>query len=312
MTNNINALTTNELKEFGISATEYKLLTDQIAPGATPAELRLFLYTAKQTGLNPFKRQIYLIARKVKTPDGYKIVRTPQTSIDGLRAIAARSGQYAGSSDARFDDEAKPRKATIAVWRLVGGQRCQFDASARWEQYYPGSDGWLPGQPAPTQPDPKGFMWRKMPHMMLGKVAEALALRKAFPEDLSGLYTDDEMAQANAVEVRPTNNEPTNSNGTTKSMPLEEVVIQPLGETIDSSAIKNSKLNLNPTPAAPIEYATIGQKKLLITLLHDKKSITEAEVPSYLEQVEKLPMPLRAKDCNDLIKRLTSLPANKN
>jgi phage recombination protein Bet len=155
------------------------LIKRTVAKGATDDELKLFLYTAEKRGLDPLAKQIYFQKRRSK--HGEENI-TIITGIDGYRAIADRTGKYAGNDDPVFDDEENPRKASVTVYKLIGGVRCAFSATARWDQYYPG--------------DSLGFMWRKMPHLMLGKCAEALALRKAFPDDLSGLYTKEEMEQA--------------------------------------------------------------------------------------------------------------------
>ncbi len=153
------------------------LLRRTICNGASNDELALFLNQCRRTGLDPFARQIYLVKRK-----GKMVV---QTGIDGYRLIADRTGLYAGNDDPVFDDENAsgiPSKASVTVWKMVSGVRCPFTATARWSQYCPDA-----GQ---------DFMWKKMPHVMLGKCAESLALRKAFPQELSGLYTSDEMEQA--------------------------------------------------------------------------------------------------------------------
>lgn len=152
------------------------------APDATDIEFQTFVEIVRRTGLSPEARQIYLTGRydKKKNRNIYNV----QTGIDGYRLVADRTGKYAGNDDPVYDDEGKPRKATVTVFKLIGGVRCPFTASARWDQYYPG--------------DAQGFMWKKMPHLMLGKCAEALALRKAFPSELSGLYTNEEMEQASS------------------------------------------------------------------------------------------------------------------
>jgi len=158
-----------------ITPDQVDLIKSQIAVGATDDELKLFLHVADKSGLDPLSKQIYFIKRSGKM--------TIQTAIDGFRAIADRTGQYIGSSDPVFEDNGKiPAKATVTVNKVVGGVVGNFTATARWDEYYPGKS--------------QGFMWDKMPHTMLGKCAEALALRKAFPAQLSGLYTGDEMAQA--------------------------------------------------------------------------------------------------------------------
>ena len=158
-----------------ITPAQVDLIKSQIAKGATDDELKLFLHVADKSGLDPLSRQIYFIKRSGKM--------TIQTGIDGFRAVADRTGQYVGSSDPVFEENGEiPSKATVTVNKVVGGIVGNFTATARWEEYYPGKS--------------QGFMWDKMPHTMLGKCAEALALRKAFPAQLSGLYTDNEMDQA--------------------------------------------------------------------------------------------------------------------
>ena len=163
---------------------QVKLIKSTIAKGATDDELQLFLYQAQKTGLDPLARQIHFVKRAGQM--------TIQTAIDGFRAIAARTGQHAGTSDGIFEVQKgidRPSKATVVVKKIVQGIVSEFSATARWDEYFPG--------------EKQGFMWKKMPYTMLEKCAEAKALRKAFPEDLSGMYTNDEMQQADKKDITP-------------------------------------------------------------------------------------------------------------
>ena len=151
---------------------------------ATPAMLAQLLHVCQRTGLDPWARQIYLRIQAGRA--------SMQTSIDGLRLVAQRAAladghrlsysptEWCGPDGAWRDvwlaDE-PPAAARLTV--TING--ATYPAVARWAEY--GSD--------------RG-MWRRMPALMLGKVCEALALRRAVPADLSGLYTADEMAQADA------------------------------------------------------------------------------------------------------------------
>jgi phage recombination protein Bet len=161
---------------------------------ATEGDLALFFHYAQKTGLDPFSRQIYMIGRWSK--DGVKY--TIQSSIDGLRIIAQRSGEYAGQTppmwcgaDGVWTDvwlaDTPPVAAKVGVYRT--GFAEALVAVARLDSYMPKTkDG-----------KPSG-MWGTMPDVMLAKVAESLALRKAFPNDLSGIYTTEEMEQADAKQ----------------------------------------------------------------------------------------------------------------
>ncbi len=164
-----------------------KTLIRQINPQATAPDLEVFFYQCARTGLDPIAKQIYLIYRA-----GRMVI---QTGIDGFRVTAARSGLMAGSDDPVFadDKDGHPISATVTVYRIASdGERYGYTATARWSEYAPADLG-----------DDGAFMWRKMEHTMIAKCAESLALRKAFPAELSGLYTDVEMAQAGAADSGP-------------------------------------------------------------------------------------------------------------
>lgn len=165
---------------------ELQIIRDSVAKGASDAQLRVYLWTAKKLDLDPMRRQIYSIP--------YGGLRQVVVGIDGLRLIASRSGVYAGSDDAVFeyaDGYTKyPYKASVTVYKLVGGILGKFTGSARWDEFAPLNHN---GEPT--------GQWAKMPHVMLGKVAEAAAIRKAFPQEAGGVYTTDEMEQAGAGMV---------------------------------------------------------------------------------------------------------------
>ncbi len=180
-----------ELQIINFSEEQVKLIKSQIAPKATDAELQLFLYQAKRTGLDPLTRQIYAIHRNVKEKeygqDVWKAKMTIQTSIDGFRVIAERSGDYGGQDEPVFDESDGLKSCKITVYRFRGDVRYPAAVGvAHWSEY-----------------NQDNTMWKKMPRTMLAKVAEALALRKAYPQDISGLYTNDEMAQADLVDKTP-------------------------------------------------------------------------------------------------------------
>lgn len=187
---------------------EIDVIKSLICPGATDPELSLFAKVCQKTGLDPFARQIYGIMRsqRQQVNGTWQSVEklSIQTSIDGLRLVAERSGKYAGQMGPLWCGEDGvwrdvwlssdyPSAAKVGVIK-VGWSEVLW-ATATWRSYvqsYKNKDG----------KETVGAMWSRMPDVMLAKVAEALALRRAFPQELSGLYTGDEMAQADREDIR--------------------------------------------------------------------------------------------------------------
>lgn len=168
-------------------------IRNTVAAGATDAELEMFIALCKSTGLNPFKKEIWFIKTKGYTRrDGVAVDGRVQvmTGINGFFQIANRHPQFDGMEEPEFQEDAngRPIKCTVRVHRK--DRKIPSTGVARWAEFFPGK----------TE---KGLtLWETKPFHMLAKIAKAIALREAFPQELNGLYTEDEY-NGDLVEAHP-------------------------------------------------------------------------------------------------------------
>lgn len=165
------------MKEYGWTKNQFEVIQRMYFKNLNTDQIPVFGYICKKTGLDPFVRQIYAIVR-----GGVLCV---QTGIDGYRLIAERTGRYSPGREPVFkeNDKGEIISCTAFIKKMtLDGTWHEIAATAYFKEY---TDG-------------KGF-WVRMPHGQIAKCAEALALRKAFPDSLAGIYTTEEMDQADKL-----------------------------------------------------------------------------------------------------------------
>lgn len=229
--------TRNGASDIAWTDEQKHLIQSTIAPGCSTDELRLFAYHCQRTGLDPFSKQIYAIKRGGRM--------TVQAGIDGLRAIAERTGQLDGCQrfwcgpDGDWKEVWLSDKPPAAAKCVIHRKGCRhpFVGVALFRDYNGGSG-----------------LWTKMPSVMLGKVAEAQALRAGFPADLSGLYSSEEMDQADAKPIDVTPAAPARPAAVAVA-PAEPAVAQ----LVAATPVEPPAPAPGPAPAAPAPAAAVAQ-----------------------------------------------------
>lgn len=177
-------------------------------PPEDQVEVDLAFARCRAKGLDPIRGDVHLVPRRQKDGQNWRLRIIEQISIDKLRSRAAESGLYAGQDlpehgpmlEHQFEKKRQdgtayakgviryPEWSQVTVYKIVQGRRCPFAARVYWMESYPGDKG--------------GDMWQQRPIGQIDKCAEAQALRKAFPETLSGMYVQEEMQRVEA-ELEP-------------------------------------------------------------------------------------------------------------
>ncbi len=258
-----------------------------LAPDLGDDELKLFALVATRSGLDPFAKQIYAVKRQGRV--------TFQTGIDGYRSIAARTGMYDGQDEPEFGPicgcgdkrpEGHPEYATVKVYRKGVGR--PIAATAHWHEY----------KPEQGQSGRQDSMWVRMPRVMIAKVAEALALRKAFPYDPerrqgigADLYTADEMAQADRGSPAPTR-PPLRERLASRRAPVDDGDNEVEGEATEfgdepqTDAADVFGAPPAPAPEQPAETEVSLADRIAATLKKARKA--ERDTPANDEQREAL------------------------
>ncbi len=191
------AIVKQQVAPLEFNAEQKQMILQSFLNGASAQEAAVLMELARVRRLNPITKQIHFVKRSQGFGEKKTEVWAAQVGIDGFRAIAERTGLYDGQDEPEFEyDEKKQLKlCRVKVYRRDWSRPSV--GVAHFSEYVQTTRDYKTQEVRPNK------MWSEKPHIMLAKCAEALAFRKAFPEDTSGLYAPEEMPEPSERDVSP-------------------------------------------------------------------------------------------------------------
>lgn len=178
------------LTERNIDTAVWTTLQNSVFPGAKDESILLAVDYCKARKLDILKKPCHIVPMSVtdaKTGNkNWRDVIMP--GIYEQRITAFRTGQMAGQDEPVFGDTVTfrgieaPEWCRVTVYRFINNERCAFSHTEYFSEAC-----------ATTKEGKPNSMWSKRPRGQLAKCAEAGALRKAFPDELGGVITADEV-----------------------------------------------------------------------------------------------------------------------
>lgn len=187
----------------GISDAQWRTLMNNLFPGAKGESVLMVWDYCIARKLDPMKKPCHIVPIRVKQGDDYVTRDVVMPGIYEYRTTAIRTGFYMGHSKAEYGPEIEcqgvkaPEWCSITVyrWSPAAGCRVEFPVTVYFSECVATKKDYK------TKEITVNERWTKAPRQMLTKCTEAAGLREAFPDELGGEPTADEMEGQHSQEI---------------------------------------------------------------------------------------------------------------
>lgn len=175
-----------------INRSQWNTLCRSLYPGANPASVVLVIDYCAARKLDPMKKPCHIVPMQVKDArtNTYEWRDVVMPGIYEYRTTAQRTGEYLGHSKPTYGPMVECAGVTAPEWCELTTYRWNPRAQARVE--FP-VQVFFREVVATKRDGQANERWKKAPIQMLTKCTEAAALREAFPDELGGETTAEEM-----------------------------------------------------------------------------------------------------------------------